>query len=63
MTTRPLCVKWRGGDTLLGRPLFDYENVDYRAIDPFTGQYFLPRKFGHREDLEDAPNPQGAPVL
>jgi hypothetical protein len=50
MTTRPFCVKWRGEDTLFGRPLFDYENVDYWSIDPYTGQIFLPRKFGHRDD-------------
>lgn len=63
MTTRPLCVKWKGGDTLLGRPLFDYENVDYWAIDPFTGETFLPRKFGHRDEQENAPNPPVAPVI
>lgn len=52
MTTRPFCVKWKGTDTLLGRLLFDYENVDYWSIDPYTGEIFLPRKFGHREDDE-----------
>jgi len=52
MTTRPFCVKWKGEDTLLGRPLFDYENVDYWSIDPFTGEIFLPRKFGHRDNHE-----------
>lgn len=63
MTTRPFCVKWKGEDTLLGRPLFDYENVDYWVIDPATGKIFLPRKFGHREDQEDAPDPEESAVL
>jgi len=59
MTTRPFCVKWKGQDTLLGRPLFDYENVDYWGIDPFTGELFLPRKFGHRDNppYDDGTNP------
>jgi hypothetical protein len=61
MTTRPFCVKWKGVDTLLGRPLFDYENVDYWAIDPFTGEIFLPRKFGHREEEGETEAPE-APV-
>jgi hypothetical protein len=56
MTTRPFCVKWRGEDTLLGRPLFDYENVDYWAIDPVTGEIFLPRKYGHRNDPDAEPS-------
>jgi hypothetical protein len=48
MSTRPLCVRWNDEDTLFGRPLFDYENVDYWIVDPFTGQFARPRKFGHR---------------
>jgi hypothetical protein len=48
MNTRPLCVRWREQDTLLGRPLFGYENTDYWIVDPLTGNFSLPRKFGHR---------------
>jgi hypothetical protein len=48
MNTRPLCVRWQGQDTLLGRPLFGYENTDYWIVDPFTGKFNIPRKFGHR---------------
>lgn len=48
MNTRPLCVRWKDEDTLFGRPLFDYENADYWTVDPFTGQFSRPRKFGHR---------------
>jgi hypothetical protein len=54
MNTRPLCVRWLHRDTLLGRPLFEYENTDYWIVDPFAGRFNMPRKFGHRlrEDLE-----------
>jgi hypothetical protein len=48
MNTRPLCVRWEGQDTLFGRPLFAYENVDYWTVDPFTAKFTLPRKFGRR---------------
>lgn len=48
MNTRPLCVRWRSQDTLFGRPLFDYENTDYWIVNPFTGKFNMPRKFGHR---------------
>lgn len=48
MNTRPLCVRWQEQDTLLGRPLFGYENTDYWIVDPFTGKFNMPRKFGHR---------------
>ena len=54
MNTRPLCVLW-GRDrrpTLFGRPLYDYENCDYWAIDPFTGESFSPRVFGRRPESE-----------
>jgi hypothetical protein len=50
MSTRPLCVRWNDEDTLFGRPLFDYENVDYWTVDPFTGRFARPRKFGHRPE-------------
>jgi hypothetical protein len=52
MTTRPLCVRWRDKDTLFGRPLFDYENVDFWIVDPFTGKFRRPRKFGNRMEKE-----------
>lgn len=48
MTTRPLCVRWNGEDTLFGRPLFEYENIDYWTVDPINGRFFRPRKFGFR---------------
>jgi hypothetical protein len=48
MSTRPLCVRWRDTDTLLGRPLFAYENADYWIVDPMTGKFRFPRKFGMR---------------
>lgn len=48
MTTRPLCVRWDDEDTLFGRPLFTYENTDYWIVNPFTGRFQRPRKFGHR---------------
>lgn len=56
MNTRPLCIKWRGEDTLFGRPLFDYENIDYWSLEPLTGQVFEPRKFGHRDDRSTPTN-------
>ncbi len=49
MNTRPLCVRWNGEDTLFGRPLFEYENTDYWSVDPSTGKFSRPRKFGYRE--------------
>jgi hypothetical protein len=50
MNTRPLCVRWLGEDTLFGRPLFAYENVDYWIVEPESGQLLRPRKFGVRVD-------------
>jgi hypothetical protein len=48
MNTRAFCVRWNGTDTLFGRPLFDYENIDYWTIDPFTRKFRRPRNFGYR---------------
>jgi hypothetical protein len=53
MNTRPLCVRWKDEDTLLGRRLFDYENTDYWIVDPMTLKFRTPRKFGHRFDETD----------
>lgn len=53
LTTRPLCVKWKGDTTLFGRPLFDYENTDYWIVDPLTSQFSKPRKFGYRGSEAD----------
>jgi hypothetical protein len=50
MSTRPLCVRWDGSDTLFGRPLFDYENTDYLIVEPFSRRIFRPRKYGYRVD-------------
>jgi hypothetical protein len=62
MNTRPLCVRWRGQDTLFGRPLFDYENIDYWMVDPTTHRFQKPRKFGNRshDTLNDAEDEQDA---
>ncbi len=46
MNTRPLVVRWNNEDTLFGRPLFQYERVDYWSIDPFSGLPYPPDKFG-----------------
>lgn len=58
MNTRPLCVRWKEEDTLLGRRLFDYENTDYWIVDPATLRFRTPRKFGRRfsdeEQMENA---------
>jgi len=53
MNTRPLCVRWKNEDTLLGRRLFDYENTDYWIVDPLTLKFRQPRKFGHRFSEEE----------
>jgi hypothetical protein len=58
LSTRPFCVRWKGKDTLFGRELFDYENVDYWSINPLTGKIFRPRSFGIREP-EEAVDPVG----
>lgn len=52
MTTRPLCVLWGTPPkvTLFGRPLFDYENCDHWIVEPTTGAFSRPRKFGRRHD-------------
>jgi hypothetical protein len=54
MNTRVMAVKWPAGTnksiTLLGRPLFEYENVDNWILDPDTFQVSRPRTFGHRSD-------------
>jgi hypothetical protein len=62
MTTRPFYVKWKGEDTLFGRPLFEWENVDYWGIDPITSVISPPRKFGYRHENEEpeAPKPADA---
>lgn len=52
MTTTPICVRWGGADTLFGRPLMDYENSDYRIVEPFTQQFMRSRAFGYRHHDE-----------
>jgi hypothetical protein len=61
MNTRILAVEWeatanpqepRAGNrapTILGRPLFDYENVDYWVLNPDTFDTERPRAFGYRQ--------------
>jgi hypothetical protein len=56
MNTRSFCVRWNDEDTLFGRPLFDYENTDYWTIDPFSGKFERPRKFGYRKTREERPS-------
>jgi hypothetical protein len=48
-------VRWNGDDTLFGRPLFDYENIDFWSVDPFSGQLTPPRKFGRRPGGDPRP--------
>lgn len=52
MNTRVLGVKWPGGAdetvTVLGRVLFDYENVDTWTLDPDNLETTRPRAFGYR---------------
>lgn len=50
MNTRPFVVRWKGVETLFGRNLFDYENVDFFSIDSETLRVGRPRKFGARDD-------------
>src|SRR6185437_6730690 len=52
MNTRPFCVRWKGKDTLFGRDLFDYENIDFWKIDPFSLRVDRPRSFGYRSAAE-----------
>jgi hypothetical protein len=54
MNTRPLCVRWKGKDTLFGRPLFAYENTDYLIVDPSTGEFLPSRNFGRRTETAEA---------
>lgn len=46
MNTRSFCVRWKDQDTVFGRPLFQYENVDYRVINPMNGAITMPPPFG-----------------
>lgn len=46
MNTRCFCVRWQDQITLYGRPLFSYESVDYRVIDPVSGAITQPLPFG-----------------
>ena len=48
MNTRPFVVRWKGQDTLFGRPLFEYENTDFFSIEAETLKRFPPRKYGAR---------------
>jgi len=57
MNTRPLCVRWRNEDTLFGRPLFRYKNMDYWIVEPFERTFLRPRKFGYRANLDDDDEP------
>ncbi len=44
----PFGVRWNDEDTLFGRPLFDYENIDYWTVDPLSRKFQRPRNFGNR---------------
>jgi|SRR5579862_9000012 len=59
MNTRPLCVRWKNQDTLFGRPLFHYENIDYWTIDPMTRKFQRPRNFGYRPAADTAEDETG----
>ncbi len=42
-------------NALLGRPLFGYENTDYWIVNPFTGEFNMPRKFWQRLARDSEP--------
>jgi hypothetical protein len=54
MNTRVLAVEWseKGAKTttLLGRQLFNYENVDTWTLNPDTFKISRPRSFGYRDE-------------
>lgn len=49
MNTRCFAVRWRDEPTLFGRPLFDYEKVDYWTLDPVLGTIKPPVLFEKKE--------------
>jgi len=57
MNTKVFCVRWKNSEnsytTLLGRRIFDYENIDNPTIDPDTFKIFRPRSFGERPEYID----------
>jgi len=55
MNTRTFCVRWKGELTLYGRPLFPYESVDYRVLDPLTGAIYMAPPFGRGRRAPDEP--------
>lgn len=69
MNTRVLAVEWDASansteprmdiraPTVLGRPLFDYENVDYWVLNPDTFSTVRPRTFGHRDEPGEVATP------
>jgi hypothetical protein len=63
MNTRNFCVRWRGELTIYGRPLFDYESVDYRILDPMTGVIKMPPPFGRGRRPPEDPGVPSAPVV
>lgn len=54
MNTRVIAVRWPGGQseavTLMGRRLFEYENIDSWVLDPDTLSISRSRSFGYRSD-------------
>lgn len=54
MNTKSFAVKWRDSNgpytTLMGRKVFDYENIDNVTLDPDTFKIYRPRSYGHRPE-------------
>jgi hypothetical protein len=65
MNTRVFCVRWNDELTLYGRPLFPYESVDYRLIDPLSGVIRMPPAPGRgRRPRDGGPgDPPATPVV
>jgi hypothetical protein len=53
MNTRCFVVTWNGQDTLFGRPLFEYESVDYWSLDPVRQVIRTPKPIGARGDRRE----------
>ncbi len=58
MNTRVLSVRWpdsNGKPTLMGRPLFDYENTDNWIFDPDDLRMYKPRSFRSQNAVDRDP--------
>lgn len=48
MNTKLIAIKWGSDTTLMGRKVFDYENIDNIILDPDSLQIHKPRSHGYR---------------